>query len=280
MSVPQRGGVSSDRLRVLLDAIGEDPRSWNGAAGRECVELIRAECRREAARWRNVAGHLDDEGVAAAWIELESWRVRRPDHDPLGVLRTTVRRAYSAEAGAVQTGMGDAVGDRKKVARTLASARESGLGRSLRADVDLTLRAAEDMDGDGSPPQWALVLARMLMQAGWAWPAPVGQCVLAAAMHGSRGRREGVDPQWERSGVPAATWSALVLLVGGSGPGCAVESRWPGARAIHSFGGVRAVVESAEVQRIVAAAVAGRSVRSGRIAVRSRRALAAEVGAA
>lgn len=279
MSVGRPGGLAG-RLRAQLDEIGDDPRGWNGAAGRECVELIRAECRREAGRWTNVAGHLEDEGMASAWIELEAWRVRRPDHDPLGVLRTTIRRAYVAEAGAVQTGMGDAVRDRKKVSRTLASAREAGHGRSLRAEVDLTLRPSEDAGEDSPPPRWAKLLARLLVQAGWSWPAPAGQCVLAAAMHGSRGRREGVDPQWERSGVPAATWSALVLLVGGSGPGCALESRWPGARAIHDVGGVRAVVESAEVQRIVAAAVAGRPVRSGRIAVRPRGAVAAEAGAA
>jgi len=66
------------------------------------------------------------------------------------------------------------------------------------------------------------------------------------------------------TGIPAATWSALDLLTFGSGPGCQPESRTPGVSVQIDLLGAAGIRGNAELMRIVAAAVSGRSVRTGR----------------
>lgn len=274
-------GCRSRRLSELLDAIDVD--GWDSASGRECLEVIQQVCRQEATRWTGTAGRLEDEGVAPTWEAVERWRCARTVHDPMAVLRTAARRAYVAEAASVQLGTGDPVHDRRKLSKSLRDATcRSGGARTFRSDVDLSLRAGHDVDlspGTGRddldhhrPPAWMVVTAAVLVEAGWSWPQAPGQCLRAVVMDAERtGRREAVPVEWERTGVPRATWSALGLLACGSGPGCAPESRWPGTREIHREGGARAVRESVEVRRVATAAVAGRPVRSGRVAVRGTR---------
>jgi hypothetical protein len=66
------------------------------------------------------------------------------------------------------------------------------------------------------------------------------------------------------TGVPAATWSALDLLIFGSGPGCQPESRMSGVSVQIDLLGAAGIRGNTELMRIVAAAVSGRPVRTGR----------------
>ena len=72
-------------------------------------------------------------------------------------------------------------------------------------------------------------LAAVLAVQGWQWPVPPLHAVMASAAGVARsGRRSRSVLAGHHTGVPAATWSALDLLIFGSGPGCQPESRTPG----------------------------------------------------
>lgn len=265
-------GTTDEDLRDLLTEIGRDPKAWRGRAGQKVGRIIAAEAHAMAPRWQHAGGTIDGLAVGAAWEEVMRDRERlATDHvaSPLAAVRCAVARAYAAEVGAIQTGMGDPV-RKRAVVRTIVSHHKDA-GRLGTVELDpgrLTGATAEP--GDRLVAPWAAPLAALLNLSGWAWPAPAGSCLLAVEADVARTRRrEAPGAALAATGVPAATWSALALLVAGSGPGCAVENRWPGAKALFAAGGSRALRASAEVQRIVDAAVAGAAVRSGRIAVRS-----------
>ena len=211
----------------------------------------------------NRAGNLGEVGVAPVWVALAQWMSGDRRADPIGVLRVTARRVYAAEAAGVELGLGDPVNR----PRSLVHAATQGRG-PRRAEVDLALCPAADLGGAGSEPfepAWLLVTAEMLGSTGWAWPQSPANCLAAVAAElPATGRRAAPAMARQETGVPGATWSALALLAGGSGPGCAAERAWPGVPRIHDLGGAEAVRQSAEVRRIVIAAVAGRPVRSGR----------------
>lgn len=257
-------------LRELLVQVGDDPKCWRGRAGRRVGEILISEARAMSSRWRHAGGTVDGVAVGGAWEAIMQDRERLacdPDASPLAAIRSALMRSYAVEVGAVQTGMGDPVSKRGAVRGIVNHYKSAGrLGT-----VELEPDRLTDISPDGivGLPSWAGPLSVMLRRAGWAWPAPVGSCLVAADADASRsGRREAPGAALAATGVPAATWSALALLVAGSGPGCAIEHRWPGAKAIFAAGGGRALRASAEVQRIVEAAVAGRPVRSGRVVVR------------
>ena len=249
------------RLRELLADVVAD--GWNSSSGLEVLRLIRRECVAESSRWVNRAGSLGEIGVAPVWVALAEWMSGERRADPIGVLRVTARRVYAAEAAGVELGLGDPVNR----PRPLVRAATDGRG-PRRTDVDLAMCLASDMDEDESEPfepAWLLVTAQMLMSTGWAWPQSPTNCLAAVAAElPATGRRAAPAMARQETGVPGATWSALALLAGGSGPGCATERAWPGVPSIHDLGGAEAVRRSAEVRRIVLAAVAGRAVRSGR----------------
>ena len=253
-------------LRQLLDDLEQDRHGWNGQAGRAAIDLIRLECTAESRLWTWTAGSLAEVGVAPVWQALDEWRRSDRSVEPMAVLRRTARRAYSAEAAAVQLGVGDPVNRRRALCNAIS---ELGSAAGRRADIDMTTILADELAEEQDHPTWMVALAVMLRQAGWAWPQPAGQCLAATVMETRHSRRQTAwAPGQMQTGVPKQTWSALALLVAGSGPGCALEHRWPGAPAIYDAGGVAAIRESAEIRRVVDLAVAGRPARSGRRTLR------------
>lgn len=262
-------GQAGESLRALLETV--DSVGWNGPAGRAVLELLRRESRREAARWVRQAGSLDEAAVAAGWETADEWLRSDRSQDPIGWVRRTVRRVMEAEAGAVQTGMGDPV-QRRKLVKALADMRavdpSRTMIRSMRAELDESLTASLDAGEPSVPadqPAWLPVIARMLQRAGWAWPQSALTCLQAVWMATASGRKRSASAfTLPATGVPAETWSALALLVAGSGPGCKAAHRWPGARGVHKGGKSQAICESPEVRRIVRHAVAGSAVRSSR----------------
>gem|GEM_PF-1561946 len=248
-------------LRELLAGVDAD--GWNSLSGREVVRLIRRHCATESTRWINRAGNLGEVGVAPVWVALAEWMAGDRRADPGAVLRVTARRVYAAEAAGVELGMGDPVNR----PRPLVRAATEGQG-PRRSDFDLALCRATDADFEGRPqlwPAWMLVTAELLKELGWAWPQSPADCLAAVAAElPATGRRAAPAMARQETGVPPATWSALALLAGGSGPGCAADRAWPGVPTIHDLGGAEAVRLSAEVRRVAKSAVAGRAVRSGR----------------
>ncbi|HET9648839.1 MAG TPA: hypothetical protein VFP34_11465, partial [Microlunatus sp.] len=105
----------------------------------------------------------------------------------------------------------------------------------------------------------------VLAMEGWAWPVPPLNAVVAsAAAAASTSRRCRSTMAAHRTGVPAATWSALDLLTLGSGPGCRPEARATGAAMQIDALGPAGVRANPELMRVVRAAVEGRVVRTGR----------------
>ena len=83
-------------------------------------------------------------------------------------------------------------------------------------------------------------------------------------MCGPPGRKSRSALAGHHTGVPVATWSALDLLIFGSGPGCDVVSRTPGVAVQIDLLGAAGVRLNRSLMRIVRAAVAGRPARTGR----------------
>lgn len=253
-----RGAAGSgDDLSGLLAVVADE--GWGGDPGRRAVGIIRSACRREAMHWIRTAGWLTDEGLSDVWEQMDRLVRAGRFADAPGMLRLAVRRAYAAEAAAAQTGMG--------------SASTRGLiGTVRRADV----HSISALDGEahaveagesGRPgaPAWMRTLAAVLAMEGWAWPVPPLDAVMAsAAGAASTSRRCRSTMAAHRTGVPAATWSALELLTLGSGPGCRPEARATGAAMQIDALGAAGVRANAELMRVVRAAVEGRVVRTGR----------------
>jgi hypothetical protein len=96
----------ADELSSLLAVVAGD--GWGSAAGNQAIRIMRKVCRREASRWTHKAGWLTEEGLAPVWEQMDRLvRAGRFDDAP-GLLRLAARRAYAAEAAAMQTGMGSA----------------------------------------------------------------------------------------------------------------------------------------------------------------------------
>ena len=249
-------GGEGDRLVSLLAAVADQ--GWNSDAGRRAIGIMQSACRREASHWTRSAGWLTDEGLATVWEQID--RLVRTGRlaDAPGLLRVAVRRAYAAEAAAAQTGMG--------------SASTRGLVGAVRnADVGTVGELADDaahLESDaGRPaaPSWMRTLAAVLAREGWSWPVPPLHAVMAsAAGAASSSRRCRSAMAAHRTGVPAATWSALDLLTVGSGPGCRPDSRTTGSAVQIDTFGPKGIRTNPELMRIVRAAVQGRPVRTGR----------------
>jgi len=260
---------SRGHLDELLDLVGEF--GWNTAAGRSVFALMQAECARRVPRWRNTAGDLGDVGIAPMWVALDEWMAGDRRADPMGVMRGTAGRVYSREALAVEIGRGDPISSSGSKRLSYLAARK---GDRVAAGVWSRRADSEVLDGHPSVsgevfgdeyPVWMLILAAKLVKAGWGHPQPPGTCLAVVAMQTGRGRVKGSKGfVGAEAGISVEVWTALTLLLAGSGPGCREGNEWPGAVALFAAGGVAAVRDSVEVGRIVKAAVAGRSVRSGR----------------
>jgi Arc/MetJ-type ribon-helix-helix transcriptional regulator len=257
-AVDERGEPrSGDDLSGLLAAVAAE--GWGGDAGRRAVGIMRSACRREAMHWIRTAGWLTDEGLSEVWEQMDRLVRAGRFADAPGLLRVAVRRAYAAEAAAAQTGLG--------------SASTRGLiGAVRRADVhsisalDGEAHAVEAGEsGRPAAPAWMRTLAAVLAMEGWAWPVPPLNAVMAAAAGAaSTSRRCRSTMAAHRTGVPAATWSALDLLTLGSGPGCRPEARAIGVSMQFDVLGAAGVRSNRELMRVVRAAVEGRPVRTGR----------------
>src|SRR6478736_3540761 len=90
----------------------------------------------------------------------------------------------------------------------------------------------------------------------------IGGGVMSGAASTSRRCRSAMTAH--RTGVPAATWSALDLLTLGSGPCCRPEARAIGMSMQFDDLGAVGVRSNRELMRVVRAAVEGRAIRTGR----------------
>ena len=227
-------------------------------AGTAAVAVMQRACRREAMRWTWTAGWMTDEGLADTWEQMDRlMRSGRFDDAP-GLLTKVVRRAYAGEAAAVQTGMGSAS------TRGLVAAVARSEARRV-AELDDEEPAADGGEPAMQAPPWMRTLAAVLAVEGWRWPMPPLHAVMASAACVVRsGRRSRSSLAGHDTGVPVATWSALDLLIFGSGPGCAVESRTPGVAVQIDLLGAAGVRSNRSLMRIVRAAVVGRPARTGR----------------
>ncbi len=253
-STATRIPASTSQLPVLLREVASE--GWNGPAGAAAIAVLQRACRREAPRWRSSAGSLTDEGLGDVWEQIDRLlRSGRFDDAP-GLLVRVVRRAYACEAAAAQTGMGSAA------TRGLIAATDSVHTRSLE---DLAGAATPTDEPDVEVPRWMRVLGAVLAAEGWRWPVPALHAVVAAAASVARSGRKHRSPlAGQATGVPPATWSALDLLIFGSGPGCDPTSRTPGVAVQIDLLGAAGLRQNQSQMRIVRAAVAGRPVRTGR----------------
>jgi len=250
----------SDVLRAVAS------QGWSSAAGREAVEVMRRACRREAAHWTRTAGWLTDEGLATVWEQMDHLVKTGRFEDAPGLLRVVVRRAYAGEAAAAQTGVGSPT-----TRGLIAAVRSSEAAPIGQIGVEDSTPAVEDSPLLVAPP-WMRTLAAVLAVQGWRWPVPPLHAVMASAAGVARsGRRCPSVMAAHHTGIPAATWSALDLLTFGSGPGCQPESRTPGVSVQIDLLGAAGIRGNQELMRIVAAAVSGRPVRTGRQHYRGRR---------
>ena len=244
-------------LGVVLRAVASQ--GWSSAAGREAVEVMRRACRREAAHWTRTAGWLTDEGLATVWEQMDHLVKTGRFEDAPGLLRVVVRRAYAGEAAAAQTGVGSPT-----TRGLIAAVRSSEAAPIGQIGVEDSTPAVEDSPLLVAPP-WMRTLAAVLAVQGWRWPVPPLHAVMASAAGVARsGRRCRSVMAAHHTGIPAATWSALDLLTFGSGPGCQPESRTPGVPVQIDLLGAAGIRGNQELMRIVAAAVSGRPVRTGR----------------
>ena len=257
-AVDERGEArSGDDLSGLLAVVAAE--GWGGDAGRQAVGIMRSACRREAMHWIRTAGWLTDEGLSDVWEQLDRLVRAGRFADGPGLLRVAVRRAYAAEAAAAQTCMGSA-----STRGLIGAVRHADAHAVTAFDEDLQVVGSGESGRSAAPP-WMRTLAAVLAMEGWSWPVPPLNAVMAsAAGAASTSRRCRSTMAAHRTGVPAATWSALELLTLGSGPGCRPEARATGAAVQIDALGAAGVRANAELMRVVRAAIEGRSVRTGR----------------
>lgn len=259
MSAGDRAGGEHSRRSRLVDLLAQvAEQGWGSDAGRQAIGIMRVACRREAAEWTRTAGWLTDEGLSVVWEQMDRLVRTGRFADGPGLLRIAARRAYAAEAAAAMTGLG--------------SASTRGLiGAVRRADVVEVRQLTDEPESVlGEPdasvaPPWMRILAAVLAREGWAWPiAPLHAVMASAAGAASTSRRCRSTMAAHATGLPAATWSALELLALGSGPGCRPEARTTGVAVQIDLAGAAGVLGNRDLMRIVRAAVAGRTVRTGR----------------
>lgn len=249
------GSFRGEDLSALLAAVAGE--GWGGDAGRRAIGIMRSACRREATHWTRRAGWLTDEGLSDVWEQMDRLVRSGRFTDAPGLLRIAVRRAYAAEAAAAQTCMGSAS------TRGLIGAVRSADVHAVSA-LDSDSHSVEESERPAAPA-WMRTLAAVLAVEGWAWPVPPLHAVMAsAAGAASTSRRCRSAMTTHRTGVPAATWSALDLLTLGSGPGCRPEARALGVSMQFDVLGASGVRSNRELMRVVRAAVEGRVVRTGR----------------
>jgi len=250
------GGLGRAALPELLREVATY--GWNSPAGTEAVAVMQRACRREAMRWTWTAGWMTDEGLADTWEQMDRLMRSGRFEDAPGLLTKVVRRAYAGEAAAVQTGMGSAS------TRGLVAAVAHSEARRV-AELDDEEPADDGGESGMQAPPWMRTLAAVLAVEGWRWPMPPLHAVIASAACVARsGRRSRSALAGHDTGVPVATWSALDLLIFGSGPGCDVESRSPGVAVQIDLLGAAGVRSNRSLMRIVRAAVDGRPARTGR----------------
>jgi hypothetical protein len=250
--------TGSPSLSDLLRAVASH--GWGSAAGQDAVEVMRRACRREAAHWTRTAGWLTDEGLAVVWEQMDHLvKVGRFEDAP-GLLRVVVRRAYAGEAAAAQTGVGSPT-----TRGLIAAIRSSAASPVSVINVDTETAEIDATSPSLVAPPRMRTLAAVLAVEGWWWPVPPLHAVMASAAGVARsGRRCRSVMAAHHTGIPAPTWSALDLLIFGSGPGCQPESRTSGVSVQIDLLGAAGIRGNAELMRIVAAAVAGRPARTGR----------------
>ncbi len=258
-SIPLHISPSGAALKVLLQTIRADRRGWDSAAGTEVVQLIRASVRREEARWRGRAGDLGEAAVSEVWEALAHWVNSGDTTDPIVILRAQTRRKVASHAAAAQTGIGT-----PRTAGLCGLARQMVVTELPPSDI---LSEAPHSGAETVPvPEWMQVLGAMLLRAGWAWPIPPTDALVAAAEVAVHSKRRGRSALGKHpTGVPAGTWSALEILVAGSAPSRRIQAAWPSPAVTYRTGGAAAVQDSTEVQRLVRSAVAGSPARSGRV---------------
>ena len=254
--VPAGGRFDRAALPDLLREVATD--GWNSPAGTEAVTVMQRACRREAMRWTWTAGWMTDEGLADTWEQMDRLMRSGRFEDAPGLLLKVVRRAYAGEAAAVQTGMGSSS------TRGLVAAVTQSDSRWI-TELDDEEPAADAGESGSPAPPWMRTLAAVLAVEGWQWPVPPLHAVMASAASVVRsGRKSRSALAGHHTGVPVATWSALDLLIFGSGPGCDVESRTPGVAVQIDLLGAAGVRSNRSLMRIVRAAVDGRPARTGR----------------
>ena len=254
--VPAERTLGRASLPDLLREVATD--GWNSPAGTQAVTVMQRACRREAMRWTWTAGWMTDEGLADTWEQMDRLMRSGRFEDAPGLLTKVVRRAYAGEAAAVQTGMGSAS------TRGLVAAVTHSDARWI-TELDDEEPAADRGESGAQAPPWMRTLAAVLAVEGWQWPVPPLHAVMASAACVVRsGRKSRSALAGHHTGVPVATWSALDLLIFGSGPGCEVESRTPGVAVQIDLLGAAGVRSNRSLMRIVRAAVDGRPARTGR----------------
>ncbi len=245
-------------LVSLLHEVKEQ--GWDSPAGQAVVAHLRRVCRGEASRWTYSAGWFSDEGLADVWEAVNRLLDKGQLEVAPAVVRRVAQRSYAGEAAAAQTGVGTPkTRGLVRIARTQRSS-------SLTTTEALESLPAVDTVFETTAPVWMRVLAVMLMRAGWSYPVPALDAVVAsAAVVALNGRRRQSPLAGHETGVPAAAWSGLALLVAGSGPGCAADNRQVGAADIFARVGAAGLRLDAETRRLVRGIVAGRCLRTSRV---------------
>jgi hypothetical protein len=220
--VDERGEAhSGDDLSGMLAVVADE--GWGSDAGRRAVGIMRSACRREALHWIRTAGWLTDEGLSEVWEQMDRLVRAGRFADAPGLLRVAVRRAYVAEAAAAQTCMRSA-----STRGLIGAVRRADVPAVGALDGETQAVEAEESSRPKVPP-WMRTLAAVLAMEGWSWPVPPLHAVMAsAAGAASTSRRCRSTMAAHRTGVPAATWSALDLLTLGSGPGFGRRPGRPG----------------------------------------------------
>ena len=260
MTAAQVGGVSSGGgdLEGLLHEV--EGQGWDSAAGQAAVAHLRRVCRGEASRWTYSAGWFSDEGLADVWEAVNRLLIKGQLEVAPAVVRRVAQRSYAGEAAAAQTGVGTPkTRGLVRIARTQRSS-------SLTTTEALESLPAVDTVLETAAPVWMRVLAVMLVRDGWSYSVPALDAVVAsAAVVALNGRRRQSPLAGHNTGVPAAAWSGLALLVAGSGPGCAAGNRQVGAPDIFDRVGAAGLRLDAETRRLVRGIVTGKSLRTSRV---------------